>query len=84
MLKNHWPTLCSKAYVLRDWRIVALEENGGELTFLDLFQGIRNHQFDHKESFVMPKDFAGSPLKCELGGGCGGGWGIKYQNQPDA
>ena len=62
VLKNHWPTFCSKAcIVLRDWRIVALEENGG---FLDLLQGIRNH---HEESFVMPKDFSGSPLKCELG-----------------
>ena len=34
---------------------------------------------------------AASPLKCELEsdfqmvpGGCGGGRGIKYQNQPDA
>ena len=57
----------AQRHVLRDWRIVTLEENGGELTFLDLFQGIRNHQFDHEEPFVMPKDFAGSPLNCELG-----------------
>ena len=30
----------AQRHVLRDWRIVALEENGGKLTFLDLFQGI--------------------------------------------
>ena len=45
----------AQRHVLRDWTIVALEENGGELTFLDLFQGITNHQFDHEESLSCLK-----------------------------
>lgn len=57
----------SFSQVLRDWRILALEDNGGSLTFLDLFKGIEEHRFDQEESFTMPSEFVGSPLMCELG-----------------
>ena len=54
--------------VLRDWRIVALEENRGALTFLDLhvFTGVVNRHFDKHGSLVLPGDFIGRPLLCQL------------------
>ena len=41
-------------HVLRDWRVVALEDNGGDLTFPELFKGIQEHRFDsHEMKFAM-------------------------------
>ena len=47
----------SFCHVLRDCRVVALEDNGGDLTFLDFFD----------ETFNMPSEFVGSSLMCEMG-----------------
>ena len=52
----------SFCHVLRDWRVVALEDNGGDLTFLDLFKGVEEHRFD--ETFNMPSEFV---VMCEMG-----------------
>ena len=56
----------SFCHVLRNWRVVALEDNGGDLTFLDFFKGIQEHRFDPDETFNMPSEFVGSSLMCEM------------------
>ena len=45
---------------------MALEENEGALTFLDLITGIVDGHFDKHDSFVLPGDFVGRPLLCQL------------------
>ena len=52
--------------LLRDWRIVCLEENGANITFLNLFDGILTHQFDKEGNFVLPPEFVNKPVICEL------------------
>ena len=52
--------------LLRDWRIVCLEENGANITFLDLFDGILTHQFDKEDTFVLPPEFINKTVTCEL------------------
>ena len=52
--------------LLRDWRIVCLEENGSDITFIDLFNGILTQQFDERDTFVLPPEFVNEPVTCEL------------------
>ena len=52
--------------LLRDWRIVCLEENGSDLTFIDLFNGLITHRFDVRDTFTLPPEFVNQPVTCEL------------------
>lgn len=51
---------------LRDWRIVALDDNGADVTFLQLFTGLVSHTFDRNDPLLLSEDLAGKPLNCQL------------------
>ena len=48
--------------LLRDWRIVFLEESGADISFLDLFNGIVARRFDQYDTFVLPPEFVDQPV----------------------
>ena len=56
----------SSRTLLRDWRIVCLEEDGADITFLDLFNGIVARRFDEHDTIVLPPEFVDQPVTCEL------------------
>ena len=52
----------SSRTLLRDWRIVCLEEDGADITFLDLFNGIVARRFDEHDTIVLPPEFVDQPV----------------------
>ena len=48
--------------LLGEWRMVCLEENGSDLTFIDLFNGLVTHLFDAHDTFALPLEFVNQPV----------------------
>ena len=75
-----------KLYCVTREYIVCLEENGHDITFINLFNGIMTHQFDIKIMLLYYKisllELYFQLARLLISGRCGWGCGIKYQNQP--
>ena len=56
----------SSRTLLRDWRILCLEEDGADISFLDLFNKIMACRFDEHDTIVLPPEFVDQPVTCEL------------------